>query len=60
MEKATAVLVIVPPCALDLVTPISILAGSGKTATLGISFRTAETLEIAHKIDTILLDKTGT
>ncbi|PJZ57560.1 heavy metal translocating P-type ATPase [Leptospira barantonii] len=60
LEKAIAVLVIACPCALGLATPVSILAGSGKAATLGVLFRTAEALEIAHRVQTIVFDKTGT
>ncbi|EMK21987.1 heavy metal translocating P-type ATPase [Leptospira kirschneri] len=60
LEKAIAVLVVACPCALGLATPISVLTGSGKAATMGILFRNAEALEILHKVNAIVFDKTGT
>lgn len=60
LEKAIAILVIACPCALGLATPTSIMAGSGRAAELGILFKGGEHLEQTHKIDAIILDKTGT
>jgi len=60
LEIAIAILVIACPCALGLATPTSIMAGSGRAAELGILFKGGEHLEATHKIDAILLDKTGT
>lgn len=55
-----AVLVISCPCALGLATPVSIMAGTGRAAEMGILFRGGEHLEAARKIDMIVVDKTGT
>lgn len=60
LEKAIAILVIACPCALGLATPTSIMAGSGRAAELGILFKGGEHLEQTHKIEAIILDKTGT
>ena len=58
--NAVAVLIIACPCALGLATPLSIMVATGKGATMGVLFRNAEAIEILRKVDTLVVDKTGT
>ncbi|PMP70714.1 MAG: copper-translocating P-type ATPase [Thermodesulfovibrio aggregans] len=58
--NAVAVLIIACPCALGLATPVSIMVAMGKGATMGVLFKNAEAIELMKKVDTVVVDKTGT
>jgi Cu+-exporting ATPase len=58
--NAVAVLIIACPCALGLATPMSIMVAMGKGASMGVLFRNAEAIEVLRKVDTLVVDKTGT
>src|SRR5690606_27652096 len=60
LVNAVAVLIIACPCALGLATPMSIMVAAGKGAGVGVLFKNAEAIEVMRKVDTLVVDKTGT
>ncbi|MEO8213178.1 MAG: heavy metal translocating P-type ATPase, partial [Myxococcales bacterium] len=60
LVNAIAVLIIACPCALGLATPMSIMVATGKAASMGVLFKNAEAIELLRKVDTLVIDKTGT
>jgi Cu+-exporting ATPase len=60
LVNAVAVLIIACPCALGLATPMSIMVAAGKGATMGVLFKNAEAIEVLRRVDTLVVDKTGT